>query len=484
MDSGALVDAYMLKMAKKADKKPFAQLVAENVPIEHLANAFIDQFITLYEPDDDGMITIPPKPPVTNPPRPIANRVLKQLLNRAEVYKERIYIIDNVVVAKLNDIRDNRDNTTSEALVGLELNKYFKRFPAPNFVYTFGEFYAPVILTNTHKTLPKDFIFGQDYSYVATQYIQGERLYDLIHNKDANLTSVMPLLLQAFFSLKEAQDYCEFTHYDAHGGNHIALKIPEGSRVIPYKYGKVKSDKYNVIIDFGRACARINRKNMVGLVSEKYSVSAVMQPFYDFYFILHRVMTSIQYASRHDRHSILSFFGLKEFGELEYDLQTIVKSSYSFDKFVEMLYTLNACKNCLIRPSEEIPQTVVIEEKSHQFFEDPTTDQLYNELNSLRGGRSRTRGRLLKLCEIEQTRIEIYRDMFNRAIGRTPFNLTKPFKVDDLTESKHDKLYNVLKSFEVDKKYPTQMKPHLKQLITFYNDRLRTWINLISKIET
>lgn len=291
---------------------------------------------------------------------------LTGFLNNSEIKRQRIYLCENVLAIKLNDFADDHDDTLNETAIGIQLNS-MRKF-CPNFVYTYGAFSSPVLVTRIRPLDSYDPY--KPYNHCVTELINGMSLSR--YTSDHNLHEIMPYVLQVFFACKWAQLKYGFTHYDLHGGN-VILRETSGPVVIDYPWGTVKSNHIAVIIDFGRSHARVKGKS-VGRVIKRQGVHNYTSEFYDFYFILERLfftnpttknpVRSIhpRVSSEPDIQALFEFFGIDHGDHLYDDMRLLIEKSYNWDAFVELLFTLDSTKTCLQRPKPELMSKVQVEE--------------------------------------------------------------------------------------------------------------------------
>jgi hypothetical protein len=437
--------------------------------IERLSGAFIDGYLKF----DDGRL-------------PTIRKTLKKLLHKAIVKKQRVYMLPKhqpTIVAKVNDVVDERDDSIRESAIGFALNKIRAKLPAPNFVYTIGAFEAPIITPEGESEPPKGFRFDKNYKYVVTQYVKGDHFGRFKEGK--SLTELMPIYLQFFFATHMAYLECGFTHYDAHSGNTIVQKVPSGRRPIVYPWGTVTTNYYATIIDTGRSHAIVDGRS-IGRTIQRHSVDICPQEWYDIYFILARTLPSSAKESP-DGKALLRFFwpdvATPRFANDEYnDMPLIVRRRYNWDEFIEVLFKLTSTKHCLSRnqisiprapaplaraPVPVVPTTLMVAPPIN-----PTFEELVTWVKTSRKSQM-MRQELMNLIERDQGRYQRAKRILSLLTERTPVPFGELY-LPGVRETEHTVLLNGIEELATTRK-SLSLKPTIQTIIHYYKSRVERW---------
>lgn len=410
---------------------------------------------------------------------PHADKFLKKALAKAPVIKDRVYILSSTLVAKINNSHEDRNDTLHEVAVGTALNDLrLHDLPAPNFVYTVGAFQAPLMIKDTTNP-PKGFEFGRDYNYVVTEFIDGEQFAHFRGKRE--LSELMPLILQVIFALRMGYIKYKITHYDLHGGN-VLIHPTKNKKKVTYPWGTVATNYYATIIDTGRSYAEIEGQG-IGRVIEKHAVYEKPYPFYDIYFFLQRIISSRLYKNP-DIRALLTFFGMPEFNpDVHLDMPVIIRRSYNWDSFVELLYSLNSTRNCLIRPTEPVPIPVaaapLIEAVVVSKPDNPTTKELETWFRSQRTPEVRLE--VMTILNADRSRLDQLNAVLAKAVKPISGPELKDINVERLREQDHSLLLTDLGRL-VSMTPSSQLRAPLIGLVNYYKARLVVWNNILENI--
>ena len=412
---------------------------------------------------------------------PHAEKSLKKALARAPVIKDRVYILSSTLVAKINNSHESRDDTLHEVAVGTALNDLrLHDLPAPNFVYTVGAFQAPLVLKETTNP-PKGFEFGRDYNYVVTEFVDGEQFAHFRGKRE--LSELMPLILQVIFALRMGYIKNKITHYDLHGGN-ILVRPTKNKKKIAYPWGTVATNHYATIIDAGRSYAEIEGQG-IGRIIEKHAVYEKPSPFYDIYFLFQRIISSRLYKNP-DIRALLAFFGMPEFNpDVHLDMAVIIKKTYNWDSFVELLYSLNSTRGCLTRPIEPVPipvaaaplieAEVVVATKP----DNPTTKELEIWFRSQR--KPEVRLEIMTMLSTDRSRLDQLNAILIKAVRPIPGPDLKDINVERLREQDHSLLLTDLGRL-VNMTPSSELRAPLVGLVNYYKTRLVLWNSILEHV--
>jgi hypothetical protein len=122
---------------------------------------------------------------------------------------------------------EKSDSLTHEAFIGLYALNSLRKKGIPNFAYMYGayETYYPKTQSND-KTSVFCFLY-EDINYKET-------LFDTC--KNSNYENILSLYLQVIFSLKYANDYYDYAHYDLHSKNVLIRNVSTEEFDIEYEY--------------------------------------------------------------------------------------------------------------------------------------------------------------------------------------------------------------------------------------------------------
>jgi len=404
---------------------------------------------------------------------PIAKDELKKLLREAHVIKNKVYVIQNKFAMKIVKNTRIRDDAIHEGAVGFTLNRLRSKLPTPGIVYTMGVFKAPVILTRDMPDIPEEFSANRNYHYIATEYINGPHLAE--YRDECTLTDLMRAYIQVFFTLRMLYEECGFTHYDLHGGNVVILERNR-NETINYPWGTVYSNFYAIVIDTGRSYIKTKDDKIVTYINQRANILGVPHEFYDIFYLLTRTLPS-KYHNHNDVKMLLRFFGLTRFDSVPNDdIKLIINNKFDWNRFVELLYTLDSTKKCLNRNAIKIPQAVTpVVQKPLPI--DPNFEQLCDYLNTV----SKTfelRRDIIENIDKDNHRLSTINNLISNATFSTPCKCQ--VNTDKITESKHDILISKLQEL-VNRTKSNELMPTLILLQAYYQNRVDTWIGFLKK---
>jgi len=130
----------------------------------------------------------------------------------------------------LNEKVENEkaDSLTHEAFIGLYALNSLRKKGIPNFALIYGAYETYYPKTQTNEKSPP--IFGFLYEDINYK----ETLFDSC--KSNNYETILSYYLQVIFSLKYANDYYEYSHYDLHSKNVLVRNVSSEEFDIEYDY--------------------------------------------------------------------------------------------------------------------------------------------------------------------------------------------------------------------------------------------------------
>lgn len=416
---------------------------------------------------------------------PTANKDLIKIFKNSKALqkRQRIYLLEDAIVCKVEDQKDKRDETKNEAFVGLQINKIISEIGYPNFVYTLGAFKAPYIIPEGEKKWEL-FKPGEPYPFVATEYIPGVSLHE--YKRDKRIDELMPILVQIFFSVRFAYERNGFTHYDLHSGN-VRINKRDHKIWMQYPWGSVKTDCITTIIDFGRTHIQSNGVSY-GRTIKQQGVYPKSNAWYDIVFVLYKNFPKSDLKT-HEGKALLKFFGLKEESEgfiprkdIYAYLNSLQERTFSWESFLKMLSRFPSLKDKLIvnvtpepepiapMVTAEVPQPTEpsVEPQPQKKYPELLTEELKHWYIS-QSPSPRLRTRVMHNYDQENKNFERIKTMMKLCIlNNDPPELV--FKVDEIPQGEHLRELNKLELL-VQSQRSMKYLPILREAASSYRDR-------------
>jgi hypothetical protein len=278
---------------------------------------------------------------------------------------------------------DESSTLLHEAIVGLEgLNSL--RTLCPNFCYVYDSFKCECPSVHGDNKVVQ---YCVDDNIEKVNYT----LYELIDNsipinKIKSAEDLILVYIQIVISLKIANDKCDFTHYDLHGGNILLRKCSD--KIFYIKYSDNERDIYlksngiiATFIDYGMSHIKTEDGRNIGVIDEDLDFTSIFIESNKSNIMLDAYKSIVSILSNSENKKVKNmclkiigyFFGKDEITEEEGEKIIEVQKRYYFNVPIELTAQWNLIdlfKHCTKIASTIVENSILLEEPPNLFGKD------------------------------------------------------------------------------------------------------------------
>lgn len=368
---------------------------------------------------------------------PFIKSELIKKLEKVEIKRDRVFMLDDMYVFKFPDMEDKRDDNCHEACVGLQANEVRKL--CPNFVWTYG-----ICQLEPPKRM-LGYSSNESYLCCITEKVSGKSFSKTYSSfQDSFL-----ILAQIWMSLAWGQMICGLTHYDLHAGNVIDLALKEPME-FKYPWCSFSHNHVARIIDWGRSFAFTKNKIHIGRVIPGQSVTIAPNYFYDCFFILQRTLDEREFKNPEVK-LFLDFFGLIPTDKLYTDMKKVAHTKYDWNKWLDLIFNCPSGKKYLTRIDGPNPfegknrgKENILEIKKADIIELPEEFNYLELKNYLRSGHQKDAPLVRKQIDHYRRWIAMLNEAKTKLDSDTPIDGLLKKNVDEKTNNQQETYFKIL----------------------------------------
>lgn len=230
------------------------------------------------------------------------------------IYVSDIFSTGNYVAIKVPRKQSGSEGLLREYFVGIMAVNHLRN-TIPTFVYTLGAF-------RSNRPTEKS-VIGEDTDetlFVVFENVPGKTIDVLLKDDMLPFEDFLSAFAQLLIALEVAQQECEFTHFDLHGGNVILKPVRCIYDVqLDTCVAKIDAKFVPVIIDFGFTTVKVKGK-VVGSGFRKHGMIDHMVPGYDMYkFLVYSYNASNSSRFKARLEGLFAFYGTDDVYDIEHE---------------------------------------------------------------------------------------------------------------------------------------------------------------------